>query len=207
MSVAVSFVGYTPPARFDAVPWTDAQIEEAAASDGTYAIIDTVSLGTPDVDPANPASRNFTTPNGTAPDLWYRVVFLDASLVTSEPTTPVHNTPDAVPFASADELARILKLRPPTAAQIVAMDRVLSTAAGEILAEIDLADGDALEDWQRDLCAQVNLDRAADLWRHTESIPGVLGGLDDAVPMTPGRYSWERYAQRLAPVKRRWGLA
>jgi hypothetical protein len=30
MGIAVSFTGYTPPARFDATPWTNVQIEEAA---------------------------------------------------------------------------------------------------------------------------------------------------------------------------------
>jgi hypothetical protein len=53
----------------------------------------------------------------------------------------------------------------------------------------------------------VNLDRAADLWRHTESVPGLVGIPDEAMPTTFGRYSWERYAERLAPIKQEWGLA
>jgi hypothetical protein len=112
--------------------------------------------------------------------------------------------PDLV---AVDELARILKLRTPTAAQTAAMQRVLLVSAGEINMEIDFATDDSLQGWERSLCEQVNLDRAADLWRHTESIPGVLGVLDEGVPLTPGRYSWERYGQRLAPVKRQWGFA
>jgi hypothetical protein len=75
----VSFVNMTPPARFDAVPWTDAQVEEAATEDGTCSTIDTVALSPVDVDPAAPAARSFTTILGTGDDLWYRVRFLDAS--------------------------------------------------------------------------------------------------------------------------------
>src|SRR4029077_5259943 len=112
-----------------------------------------------------------------------------------------------VAYASIDELARILKLRTPSDAQHAAMKRVLLTAAGEINREIDFAEDDALEGWERDLCEQVNLDRAADLWRHTESVPGIVGIPDEAMPSTFGRYSWNRYAERLAPVKRQWGLA
>lgn len=112
-------------------------------------------------------------------------------------------------YADADELARILKIRNPTADQTAALNRVLLAATGEIDAEIDLAAGDDLSGWQLALAAQVCLDRAADLWRHTESIPGVTGllGDDAGTLITPGRYSWERYAQRLAPLKGQWGLA
>jgi hypothetical protein len=51
------------------------------------------------------------------------------------------------------------------------------------------------------------IDRAADLWRHTESVPGLVGIPDEAMPTTFGRYSWNRYAERLAPIKQEWGLA
>src|SRR5579859_3735778 len=91
MSQIVSFTGYTPPARFDDIPWTDAQIQEAPEVTGAWTVIDTVTLGTPDVDPTHPAARSFTTDNGTAPDLWYRVVFLDGSGGESIPTDPIQN--------------------------------------------------------------------------------------------------------------------
>lgn len=211
MGVAVSFQGYTPPARYDAEPWTDAQIEESATEDGTYAIIDTVSLGTPDVDPSNPAARNFTTILGTDTDMWYRVVFLDAVLTMSEPTNPVQNSfsaiVDADPYVTVVELARILKIINPSVAQTAALERVLSAAAGEINSEIGMTNSE-LSGWQLDLCAGVNLDRAADLWRHTESIPGMTGLLGDGDGFSlPGRYSWNRYAERLAAVKSEWGIA
>jgi hypothetical protein len=111
-------------------------------------------------------------------------------------------------YATTTELFRILKIRTPTTEQQDAADRVMLAAAGEINAEIDLSATTDLADWQLSLAAQVNLDRAADLWRHTESIPGVTGLLgDDGTVPVPGRYSWERYAQRLAPLKDQFGIA
>jgi hypothetical protein len=129
---------------------------------------------------------------------------VDELVVTSSATGTVAGDT----YATTDELFRILKIRTPTAEQQDAGDRVMLAAAGEINAEIDLAETTDLADWQLSLAAQVNLDRAADLWRHTESIPGITGLLgDEATPSLPGRYSWERYAQRLAPLKDQWGIA
>lgn len=115
-------------------------------------------------------------------------------------------------YATTDELFRILKIRNPSADQTTAAERVLAAATGEINAEIDLADGDSVTGWQVDLCEQVCLDRAADLWRHTESIAGITGLLGDTGGTeTPlqlvGRYAWTRYADRLAPLKGQWGIA
>ncbi len=209
MGVVVSFQDFTPVVRYDAIPWTQIEVWETDDPDtGTWTQIDTIAISPVDPDPTAPASQSFTTENGTAVNMWYRIVFVDATGDRTEPTAAIHNIPSAVvAYASIDELARILKLRTPTAAQTAAMRRVLLAAAGEINMEIDFADDDALEGWERDLCEQVNLDRAADLWRHTESVPGIVGIPDEAMPVTFGRYSWERYAQRLSPVKRQWGLA
>jgi hypothetical protein len=210
MSVAVSFTGYTPPARYDAVPWTDAQIEEATTETGSYTIIDTVSLGTPDVDPANPAARSFTTVLGTANDLWYRVVFLDAALTTSEPTSPVQNSfsaiVDAQPYATAADLARILKITTPSAEQTAAMERVLATAAGEINSEIGRTNSD-LSGWELALADEVALERAAEHWHQLTSPFGFVGLGLDATPFIASRDSWERHAFKLAPLKGAWGIA
>lgn len=113
-------------------------------------------------------------------------------------------------YATSAELARILKIRTPTTEQTAALERVLDVATVEIDSEIDRAtDATALTTEQTELLEQVCLDRAADLWHHTESrtgLTGLLGGEEGAV-LTPGRYSWERYGQRLAPLKDQWGLA
>jgi hypothetical protein len=206
MTLVVSFEDFTPPARYDDVAWAQIRIDEASTSTGPWTIIDTLTIDPVDADPSLPASRSFTTENGTAADLWYRVAFLDAIGGETEPTPPIRNaTRTASVYTTVTELARILKVD--AVAREEALERVITTAAGEINAELNLADDDALEEWELQLCATVNLDRAADLWRHTESIPGVLGVLDESMPATPGRYSWERYAQRLSPIKRQWGLA
>jgi hypothetical protein len=206
----VSFENYTPPARYDAVSWTDAQIEEAATEDGTFTAIETVSLGAVDPDPANPISRDFTTTLGTGPDLWYRVIFLDAASNTSEPTIPVQNSPsaiiDAEPYATVTELARILKIRTPTTEQTAAMERVLSAAAGEINSEIERTNSD-LSGWQLSLAAEVNLERAVEHWEQGGAPFGIIG-LGVAMGGThTATDSWNRHANKLVPLKDIWGIA
>jgi hypothetical protein len=111
-------------------------------------------------------------------------------------------------YATTDELFRILKVRDATAAQIAAAQGDLDTATIEINSEIDWPDDhDPATTQQLELFKGVCIDRAADLWRHRESAPGILGVVDEAVPSTFGRYSWERYAQRLSPEKEQWGIA
>jgi len=107
MGQIVSFEGYKPPDRFDATAWTQVQIEEAPASTGAWTVIDTLTLDPVDTDPSHPATRSFTTVNGTGPGLWYRVVFLDATGGRSSPTMPVRNSDAGPParFATADDLA------------------------------------------------------------------------------------------------------
>lgn len=85
----VNFVDYEPPQRFDGVPWNRARIEEAAASTGTWSVIDTKTLSPLDTDPENPQSRNFTTNLAALVDGWYRIVFLDADNNEAPPTAPV----------------------------------------------------------------------------------------------------------------------
>lgn len=208
MAEVISFVDYTPPRRFDSIAWTDVRIEEAPTVTGTYTELETISF-TPDVDPANPQARDFTTELGTDVGLWYRVIFVDGTGDESLPTTPIQNVASGstpVAYADLDELARILSIRNPSAEQTAALRRVLYAAAAEIDAELGRTTSFTLP--YPVLVVGVNLDRAADLWRHTESIPGVTGLLGDEGGMViPGRYSWERYAQRLAPLKETWGLA
>jgi hypothetical protein len=91
MSEVVSFRSYRPPARFDSLPWTNVKIEEAPSSSGPWTLIDTLALSPIDTNPAVPRFRSFTTENGTAPDLWYRVIFSDADSDFSEATDPVQN--------------------------------------------------------------------------------------------------------------------
>ena len=135
MATVVTFLDYTPPERADAIAWTQVQIYEAETVDGDYTLIDTLTLSPPEPDPANPLVRDFTTILGTGEDLWYKVRFVDSNGDHSEYSDPVQNASEdleATPYAGTSELARILKIRAPTADQLVAMDRVLTTAAMEI---------------------------------------------------------------------------
>jgi hypothetical protein len=209
MSVVVSFTDFTPPARYDAVPWTAVRVEEAAAATGTWAAIETITLSPADTDPENPAARSFTTTLGTAPDLWYRVVFVDAAAGESEPSEPIQNTADASePYATVTELARILKIRAPTVEQEAAMQRVLDVAAGEIDSEIDLsATATPLAGWQLALAEEVNLERAVEHWRQQESPFGLIGLGPELPAERTAQDSWARHANKLAPLKDQWGLA
>lgn len=209
MAQVITFEDYTPPQRFDSLPWTQVRIEEAPLSTGTWATIDTLDLDPVDVDPSDPVARSFTTElaSDTA-DLWYRVVFLDASLDESQPSTAIQNTTAAVsPYATVGELARILKIRDPSAAQTAAMERVLLAAAGEIDSEIDLDDDTELAGWQLSLAAEVNLERAVEHWRQQESPFGLVGIGIESGSAFASRDSWERHALKLAPLKGQWGVA
>ncbi len=208
MSTVLTFPPYTPPARNDDEPWTEALVQQADASDGTYALIDTLTLDPVDTDPTHPQERHLTTYEADdTPGKWYRIVWQDALAHQSLPTAPLQTlNNDVTPFTDATELFRVLRVRQPSQDQTDAANRVILAAAQEIMDEIDLS---SLELTAGDVavCQSVNLDRAADLWRHTESAPGVLGVVDEFASTTPGRYSWARYAARLSVVKDRWGIA
>lgn len=145
--------------------------------------------------------------------IWSLDGTLDPAQLSIDDLTVTFSAPADAPagdiYGTTDELFRILKIRTPTTDQTTAAERVLIAAAGEINAEIDLAAGVDLEDWQLQLVTVTALDRAADLWRHVENAAGINGLLGDDLSgaTLPGRYSWERYAQRLAPVKNQWGVA
>jgi hypothetical protein len=207
MATVVTFLDYTPPERADSIPWTQVEIYESATVDGSYALIDTLTL-VPDPDPMVPAARDFTTILGTGEDLWYKVRFLDASAGTSEYSDPVQNVSEdfeATPYATVEELARWLNIRNPTADQEAIMERVLSAAAFEIDHELDRHG--SLGAPYPDLVVQVNLERAEEHWRQLESPFGLIAlGVDVPAERT-GQNSWERHALKLAPLKQQWGLA
>lgn len=213
MSQTVSFPNYTPPARFDDLPWTDVRIEEsdtsAFPSDTTiWTQIDSQALTPLDTDPATPIVRNITTSLASdTPALWYRLIWVDAALSTSSPTTPIQNG-TATPYATTTDFFRVIKKNNPSTEQIAAAQGDLVTASIEINAELDWTDDHAaMSADQLSLVKGVCLDRAADLWRHRESAPGILGVVDEGVPTSPGRYSFARYISRLSVLKDQWGIA
>lgn len=206
MAYVVTFQGYRPPPRYDDLAWTEARIDEAAAADGPWVELETITFDPVDADPTDPATRNLSTELGTALNQWYRIVFLDASGDQAQPTTAVQNTAGASSYATTTELFRILKIRQPTDEQLAAGDRVLITAAGEINAEIDLDEDSSLSGWQLSLVAEVNLERAVEHWQQQESPFGIVD-LGVAGSSFTARDSWERHAHKLAPLKSQWGLA
>jgi hypothetical protein len=74
-----SFEGFAPPRRYDGLPFTSAQIQEAATETGSYLTIDTIALFPADTNPASPATRSFTTDDATLVDGWYVIRWVDAA--------------------------------------------------------------------------------------------------------------------------------
>lgn len=206
----VTFLDYQPPQRFDGIPWTAVRIEEAATGDGAYAVIETVPLSPVDADPANPAYRSFTTENGTAPAYWYRVVFADADGDLSQPTSPVQNVPStsyAAVYATVDDLKRVLGKPNPTPGEHAAMVKVLQAAADEINWDVGYSATNPAPSPVPSIVADVNLNRAAELWRFNFSTSGVLPqGPDIGVVVAP-RDTWNRHHLRLNPLRLHVGIA
>lgn len=206
MSIVITFEDFTPAPRFDELPWTGLRIEEAPLVTGDWTQIDTFTFDVPDPDPENPQARDFTTENGTALNLWYRIIFVDGSGDESLPTTPLQNVASgATPtvYADVDELARILKIRQPSDAQTTAMRRVLYAAAAEIDAELGREDSFSLP--YPALVVEVNLERAVEHWQQEESAFGLIG-LGETAPAFAASDTWNRHAHKLAPLKESWGI-
>ena len=208
MAVVVSLEDYRPSPRYDGLAWTQARIEEGTASAGPWTVLETQNLSPVDSDPANPAYRSFTTQLGTDEELWYRVVFLDASGDVGLPTFPVQNVADDRPvYASVDELARLLRVN--ATQRHNALMRALKAAAFEIDSEVGTADiTGAATPYSNPpaLVREVNLERAVEHWKQAETPFGIVG-LGDLQSVYTARDTWDRHAHKLAPLKASWGLA
>jgi hypothetical protein len=79
MAFTRSFEGFAPPRRYDGLPFTAANIREAANVGGVYATIDTIALSPLDSDPTAPTARNFTTALATLAEGWYIIQWVDAA--------------------------------------------------------------------------------------------------------------------------------
>ena len=209
MAQVITFLDYTPSPRYDGNAWTEVDIEEGTTADGPWSLLETIALSPVDADPTDPTTRSFTTELASdTMELWYRLLFRDLTGDTEQATQAVQNVEAPTTYASVNELARILKIRVPTAEQRAAMERVLAVAAGEIDSEIDFSATGELVGWQFSLVAEVNLERAVEHWRQQEAPFGLIelaGGLGTAE--RTARDTWERHALKLAPLKAQWGLA
>lgn len=208
MTIVVTLEDFRPSPRYDALPWTSAQIQESSSSTGPWTTLETQALSPLDSDPTNPAYRNFTTALGTAADYWYRIVFLDAALATALPTYPVQNTASDRPiYASTSELAAILRVN--ETQRHAALRRVLEASSQEIDDEIGTADITGAATPYGDppaLVEEVCLERAVEHWKQVQS-PFGLVGLGDTTQAYTARDSWDRHAHKLAPLKGEWGIA
>jgi hypothetical protein len=122
-----------------------------------------------------------------------------------------------VAYTTVDELARVLRLRSPSASQGTAMQRVIDTAAGEINRFIGTSWASAADACWPDspgtpdplaaaLVVEVNLERAVEHWQQQESPFGIIG-LGEQVPTVTAKDTFERHANKLAPLQRSWGIA
>lgn len=209
MPIVVSLEDYRPSPRYDGDPWTQAQIQEGTASTGPWTTLETINLSPVDADPRNPAYRNFTTDLGTAAELWYRIVFLDASLDTGLPTFPVQNVADDRPvYASVAELALLLRVS--ATDRHNSLMRVLKAAAQEIDDEIGTATiGGVATPFSNPpaVARQVNLERAVEHWQQEQAPFGIIGLGDEVGVSYTARDTWDRHAHKLAGLKGSWGIA
>lgn len=209
MAQVVSFEDYRPSPRYDGLPWTTYRIEEGTASAGPWSLIDQGTIAPLDVDPSQPSYRNFTTSSASdLPDLWYRIIFVDADGAVGLPTTPVRNSAEERPvYATTVELAALLRVR--DADRHASLLRVLKSASQEIDSEIGTADitGEPLPySSPPALVSEVCLERAVEHWKQME-VPFGIMGMGDATATYTARDSWDRHAHKLAPLKGSWGLA
>lgn len=110
-------------------------------------------------------------------------------------------------YADETELARVLDIRAPTAAQTAAMVRVLTMATVEIDAYLDRPDDDPVSDDDLSLAEQVCIQRAAELWGLQEVPLGLAGIGSEFGSSHLARNSWEKYTFTLYPLKKRFGIA
>lgn len=214
MTQVISLEDFVPIARYDSVPWTQARIEEGATVTGPFTALETIAISPVDADPAHPAARSFTTALASeTPNLWYQIVFLDASGNDTLPTVPIQNG-ILRNYATVDELARLLSPQNATvfaANKRVQLQRVLDAAAAEIDSELGPTDidgttvpytGDAPA-----LVIEVNLERAVEHWQQMQSPFGLTAITGESAPAFIVSNTWERHAQKLAPLKGSWGIA
>lgn len=110
-------------------------------------------------------------------------------------------------YADVAELARLLNLPAPTTAQTEAMQRVLDEAAADIDWCLGYDAQTPAPSPVPPLIVNVNLDRAMELWKQSQTPFGIAVLGPDAVPILTARDSFYRHSLRLAPLKTGWGVA
>ena len=105
-------------------------------------------------------------------------------------------------YGTADELARILKIRAPTADQLAALERV-PRVRRRVRSTPRSTGPTPIAGWQVQLATEVTLERAVEHWQQEEVPYGIW---ENALgPVVVGRDTWDRHALKLAPLKQNWG--
>lgn len=160
-----------------------------------------------------PAGSGIYQLTGTAPDDagTYTIVWDDGAvtpgrlsvqelIVTTAARVTTPRTGGA--YATLTELKLILRIT--DTERDDDLQRVLDAAADEIDAELGLTEPytDAPA-----IAAQVNLERAVEHWKQQQSPFGLIGLQGEGGAAFASSDSWNRHAQKLAPLKETWGFA
>lgn len=170
MSIVVSLEEFTPLARYDGQPFTQARIEEAATAAGPFTLLETFALAPLDADPSRPAARSFTTNLGTLESGWYQVTFVDPNgdKVTVGPVHNINIEPAYLPVVSdigallrartknqyGDELGTFTDDTRPTDEQVI---RLIKLAEGDVAVQLP---DDLPEEYYQELHALISLKAA-----------------------------------------------
>ena len=157
MAFTRSFEGFKPPRRFDSVPFVSVEIREAASESGTYSTIETVALSPVDTDPANPASRNFTTDEAVEAVGWYVIRWVGGGGAFSDSVPVRFGATGANDFASVEDVATRLG-RVLTGTEEDTVGLLLGLASAAIRAAVDRPDSwmpDPVPQLLRGFCVEV----------------------------------------------------
>lgn len=157
MAFTRSFENFKPPRRFDSVPFVTVEIREAASESGTYSTIETVALSPVDTDPANPASRNFTTDEAVEAVGWYVIRWVDGGGAFSDSVPVRFGATGANDFASVEDVATRLG-RVLTGTEEDTVGLLLGLASAAIRAAVDRPDSwmpDPVPQLLRGFCVEV----------------------------------------------------
>jgi hypothetical protein len=110
-----------------------------------------------------------------------------------------------MPYVDISELERVLQKTQPNQAEIDAMNRVLEAAAEEIDWDLGYTT-ESPAPAASSILADVNLDRAVELWRFNYSAAGVLPVAAEQTPIIAPRDTWYRHAVRLNPLRTKFPI-
>jgi hypothetical protein len=108
--LVVSLPLYTPPPRFDGLPWSEAIVEEGPTNEGPWTPLATGPIDPVDCDPHEPKARGITIIGATLEKGWYRVTWSDAD-GGLRPIAPYSMGDSRLPPAPAlEEVAALMRV-------------------------------------------------------------------------------------------------